>query len=73
MEWDDATVTDAKGKVDALNHLFESVFTQEEPISADLLPDQSRFPAMEEIEITVPGVQKYLRGFKSIKPVDRTP
>ncbi len=64
LKVDGKTTADAKEKADALNRQFESVFTHEDPISPQLLQDQSRFPAMPEIEITVPGVQKMLERLK---------
>ena len=48
-----------KGKADALNQQFESVFTREGPLANDLLP-ASLYPAAEDIEISVAGVQKLL-------------
>ena len=53
------TISDSKGKADALNQQFESVFTREGPLANDLLP-ASPYPAAGDIEINVAGVRKLL-------------
>ena len=50
---------DSISKVEALNQHFKSVFTIEE---TNNLPDKgiSPYPAISNIEITVPGFQEYI-------------
>jgi hypothetical protein len=55
-----------KEKADALNRQFESVFTREAPIDASTNLDQA-YPSMPEINITVPGVEKLLKGLNEHK------
>ena len=58
------TVSDPKEKANLLNRQFESVFTPDTPLEPELLPQQSIHPEMEEIDITLPGVQKMLERLK---------
>jgi hypothetical protein len=59
-------VTKPKDQADVLNAQFESVFTDENPLPDDLLP-QSPYPEMDDLNITVPGVQKMLERLKPHK------
>ena len=60
------TLSNPKDKADALNRQFESVFTREAPFdpSTELQQDH---PSMPDINITVPGVEKLLKGLNEHK------
>ena len=59
-------VSEAEEKINLLNRQFESVFTKENPIPAQLLND-SKCPQMPEITFTTPGIQKLQEGLKEHK------
>ncbi|XP_071477586.1 uncharacterized protein [Diadema antillarum] len=53
-------LTDPTEKADALNHQFQTVFTKETPVPCDLLPSNSPYETMPDINITTAGVKKLL-------------
>ena len=59
-------ITDATGKADNLNHQFQSVFTQETPITTEHTKPQL-FPDIGEIVFTEPGIRKLLKGLDPSK------
>ncbi len=59
--------TDPKEKANLLNRQFESVFTQEDPIPDNLLPKHHTHPTIQDIQFTVPGIQKMLEQLKPHK------
>ncbi len=61
------TTEDPKAMADLLNGQFESVFSQDNPITPGLLPDTSPHPTMPDIDITEPGVRKMLERLKPHK------
>ena len=53
--------SDAERKADILNRQFESVFTEEEPLSHLQDPNTFKFPSIPQIDISVAGVAKLLK------------
>ena len=58
------SITDPKNIADVLNQQFESVFTRETDVPANLLQATSRHPEMPDILFTLPGVLKLLENLK---------
>ena len=56
--------TSSTGKANILNEQFESVFTNEVPITDRLLPENSPYTKMKDTTITEAGVQKLIRNLK---------
>ena len=56
------TLIEPKDKANALNHQFESVFTQEEPIGDDLRGVPQQYPEAEDITVIPNGVTKLLKA-----------
>ena len=65
LKVDGILVNDPKGKAEALNKQFKSVFTYE----TDFTPNQQypQYPSMTPINITSPGVLKLLQGLNPMK------
>jgi len=65
LKVDGILVNDPKGKAEALNKQFKSVFTNE----TDFTPNQqhAQYPSMTPINITSPGVLKLLQGLNPTK------
>ena len=66
LKIDDDIITSAKGKAETLNEQFCSVFTREKQ---DQIPDLgfSNVPDIDDLTITVEGVEKLLSGLKPNK------
>ena len=58
--------TDAVGKANALNEQFQSVFTQETPLTPEHVTPQE-YPSIPDLTFTVAGVEKLLQNLKPEK------
>ena len=58
--------TDAVGKANALNHQFQSVFTQETPLTPDHHHPQ-QYPDIPDLNFTTKGVEKLLQNLNPAK------
>ena len=59
--------TDPTEKANALNHQFQSVFTEETPVPPDLLPSTSPYETIPDVIITTTGIKKLLDNLKPRK------
>ena len=67
LKEDGRTLTDSKSKADACNRQFESVFTDETPLTTTHLSKPQLHPSCPDIVITCPGVVKLLSSLKAHK------
>ena len=67
LKEDGKTLTDPKSKADACNRQFESVFTEETPLTGTHTSKPQLYPSCPDITITCPGVVKLLSNLKAHK------
>ena len=63
---------DSKSKADILNDQFKSVFTKQDHLEETPKLNEPRYPKIDDLHISIEGVEKLLHNQTRIKPADQT-